>query len=66
MDKEWSQLNKMMQVQIWKKETFAMMMETLLHLREELRKQILEFPNTLSKEELCAISFINAKGYHSK
>lgn len=28
--------------------------------------QIVEFENTLTKEQMCAIPFINAEGYHSK
>ncbi len=66
MNKEWSELNKEMQLQISKKETYCVGIDTLIALRKELMKQILVLKETLSLEDFCAIPFINAKGYHSK
>lgn len=66
MNKEWSDLNKKMQLQIKKKDTFYLGIETLLILRKDLMKQILDFKNVLSREDFNASPFINANGYHSK
>ena len=66
MNKEWSELNKTMQMQIKKKDTFELGIKTLLTLREALMKQILQFRNELSAADFCAMPFINAKGYHNK
>lgn len=66
MNKEWSELNKTMQMQIKSRNNFCDGIMTLLLLREKLIGQIAEFENTLKKEQMCAIPFINAEGYHSK
>lgn len=66
MNKHWSELNKTMQQQIQKKETFDEGISTLFVLRKELMNQILEFRETLNPEQFSAIPFINADGYHSK
>ena len=66
MNKEWSELNKTMQLQIKKKETFSLGINTLLILRKILLKQIFEMRDVLSNDEFCAIPFINANGYHNK
>lgn len=66
MNKEWSELNKTMQLNLKKKDTFADGIETLLVLRKELMKQVNEFKSTLTKEQFSAMPFANADGYHSK
>lgn len=66
MNKEWSELNKTMQMQIKSRDSFCDGIETLLLLREKLIEQIAGFENTLTNEQMCAIPFINAEGYHSK
>lgn len=66
MNKEWSELNKKMQVQIKKKDTFEMGINTLFDLRNRLMKILTSFADELSREDFDAIPFINAKGYHSK
>ena len=66
MIKEWSELNRTIQLQIKKKDSFDTGIANLLVLRKSLMKQIPEFKETLSKEHFCAIPFINADGYHSK
>ena len=65
MNKEWSELNKTMQLQINKKETFPLGINTLLILRKILLKQIFEMRDVLSNDKFCAIPFINANGYHN-
>lgn len=66
MNTEWLDLNKKMQLHIKKKDTFYLGIDTLLILRKELMKQVIDFKNTLSRDDFNAIPFINAKGYHSK
>ena len=66
MNKEWSELNKAMQLQIKKKETFPQGIETLLALRKQLMDQMLEFKETLNREDFSAMPYSNADGYHSK
>ncbi len=66
MNKEWSEMNKTMQFQIKKKETFLSGIDTLLKLREELMKQLLKLKTELSSDDFCAMPYMNAKGYHSK
>ena len=66
MNKEWSEMNKTMQLQIKKKDTFLSGIDTLLKLREEIMKQILQFKAELSIDDFNAMPYMNAKGYHSK
>ena len=66
MNKEWSELNKTMQTQIKKRDTFDQGIRTLLELRNDLWSTILSWKNELSRDEFHAIPFINADGYHSK
>lgn len=66
MNKEWSELNKMMQTQIRKKDTYEVGINTLFELRNRLMKTLSSFYDGLSREEFNAIPFINADGYHSK
>lgn len=55
-----------MQIQLKKEATFADGIETLFELRNELMQVADEFFRDLSREEFCAIPFLNAEGYHSK
>lgn len=64
MNKEWSEKNQKMQ-SLLKKDTFADSIAELLELRRILMKEIISWKE-LTKEDFCAIPFINAKGYHSK
>lgn len=66
MNKEWSELNKSMQTQIRKKDTYEMGIDTLFELRNQLMKTVILFYDELSREEFNAIPFMNADGYHSK
>ena len=66
MNKGWSELNKTMQTQLKKKDTFEAGINTLLDLRNRLMETLISFRNELSREDFNAIPFINADGYHSK
>ncbi len=66
MNKEWSEMNKTLQLQIKKKDTFAAGIDTLLELRKTLMEQIIQFKKELSVDDFCAMPYINAKGYHNK
>ena len=66
MNREWSELNKEMQSQIRRKDTYFDGIGTLLELRNGLWHTILSFKKNLSREDFNAIPFINADGYHSK
>ena len=66
MHKEWAELNKTMQLQIKKKDTFSSGIDTLLNLRKSLMGQIMKFKEELSIDDFSAMPYINAKGYHSK
>ena len=66
MNKEWSELNKLMQNQIKKKDTYEEGISTLLELRNDLWNTIISFKDELSREKFNAIPYINADGYHSK
>lgn len=66
MNKEWSELNKTMQSQIKKEESFSEGIETLLKLRQDLFDELYKLKKELTREDFNAIPFINANGYHSK
>ena len=66
MNKEWSELNKTMQAQLRKKDTFKEGLETLFSLRNQLIETILSFRDTLTPADFSVLPFINADGYHSK
>lgn len=66
MNKEWSELNKTMQLQLRKKDTFEDGIATLFELRDSLWDTILSYKRDLKREDFDAIPFINADGYHSK
>ena len=66
MNKEWSELNKTMQAQLRKKDTFGAGLETLFALRGQLMETILSFRDALNPADFSVIPFVNADGYHSK
>ena len=66
MNKEWSELNKVMQTQIRKNDTYEAGIDTLFELRNRLMKILTAFYSELNREEFNAIPFLNADGYHSK
>ena len=66
MNKEWSELNKTMQAQIKKKDTYKRGIDTLLTLRSQLIQTLVSFKEELCREDFNSIPSINADGYHSK
>ena len=66
MNKEWSELNKTMQAQLKKKDTFEDGIASLFELRNSLWDTILSYKKELKREDFDAIPFINSDGYHSK
>ena len=66
MNKECSEINKTMQLQIKKKDTFSTGIDTLLELRRTLMEQIVQFRNELADADFYAMPYMNAKGYHNK
>ncbi len=66
MNKEWSEINKTMQLQIKKKDTFSSGIDTLLELRRLLMEQIMQFKKELLLDDFSALPYMNAKGYHNK
>lgn len=66
MKQEWSELNKTMQMQLKKKESFSDGISTLLILRQKLMEKLLSMKKELSPEDFTAMPFPNAKGYHCK
>ena len=66
MNKAWSELNKTMQTQIKKRDTYKTGIDTLFDLRKQLTETLISFKEELSREDFDAIPFINADGYHSK
>ena len=66
MNREWSELNKAMQEKLRKESTFADGLKDLFLLRNQLMDVLDSFGSEVSREELCAMPFPKAKGYHSK
>ena len=66
VNREWSELNKTMQAQIKKKETYRAGIETLFTLRSALTDTIVVFREKLDRQDFDAMPFISADGYHSK
>ena len=66
MNKEWSEHNKEMQTLLRKRETYKQGIAVLFELREKLMQVIFSFRDELTRDDLNAMPFANAKGYHSK
>lgn len=66
MNKEWSELNKTVQTQLKKEDTYKAGIDSLFRLRDQLMHTIVSFRDELSREDFNAIPFINANGYHCK
>lgn len=66
MNKEWSEMNRAMQAQIKKRDTYKAGMNTLFQLRNQLLQTLLSFQEDYRREDFDAIPFINADGYHKK
>ena len=66
MNKNWTEQNKLMQLQLKKADTFSQGIDTLLSLRKDLMAQVLRFKEELLQDDFSAMPFMNAKGYHCK
>ena len=66
MNKEWSELNKHMQEQLRKEQTYKEGIETLIVLRGKMMAELFRMKRELSKEEFSRMPFPNANGYHNK
>lgn len=66
MNREWSEQNKKMQSLIKKADTFQEGKNVLCELRNDLWDTLLSFKERFRREDLDAMPFINADGYHSK
>lgn len=66
MNKDWSELNKTMQLKLKKKDTYSDGVADLMELRKQLWDTILSYKSGLKREDFDSIPFINADGYHSK
>ena len=66
MNKAWSELNKAMQLQIKKIDTFNDGIRTLFLLRNELMDTLTSVRTTTDRADFNAMPFVNANGYHSK
>jgi hypothetical protein len=66
MNKEWSELNKLLQIQLKKEATFGAGIETVLALRQLLADELFRIKTELSRDDFNAMPFINVNGYHNK
>ena len=66
MNREWSEINKTVQLQLKNATTFPQGIETLLALRQTLMNELLRMKDELNRAEFSAMPFPNANGYHSK
>ncbi len=66
VNREWSEQNKKMQSLIKKADNFDEGKKVLCELRNDLWDTLLSFKAKLNREDLDAMPFINADGYHSK
>ncbi|MBR5362557.1 MAG: phage head-tail adapter protein [Oscillospiraceae bacterium] len=65
MNKEWSELNKTMQMQLKKEDTFPMGIASLFFLRDQLMLVWNALRNDLSRDDFNAMPYMNAEGCHS-
>lgn len=66
MNKEWSDLNQAIQIQLRKESSFSDGIDTLLTLRQSLMDELFSMKRALSRDDFNAMPYPNAKGYHSK
>ena len=66
MNKKWAELNKTLQSQLKKEETFADGVQTVLRLRQELFEVLCQLKSELTRGEFNDSPYLNAEGYHSK
>lgn len=66
MNKEWTEINKEMQLLLRKKDAFSDGIEVCLKLRNTLSDAVQELCGRLSDEQYSLMPYPNAKGYHCK
>ena len=66
MNKKWAELNKTLQDQLKKEETFTDGVQTVFRLRQELFDVLCQLKSELTREEFNDSPYLNAEGYHSK
>ncbi len=66
MNKEWSELNKKMQLLLRKKDTFADGIDVCLALRNTLSDAVEKLCDKLSDEQYSLMPYPDANGYHCK
>ena len=66
MNKEWSELNKKMQLLLRKKDTFADGIDVCLALRNTLSDAVEKLCGKLSDEQYSLMPYPDANGYHCK
>ena len=66
MNKEWSELNKTLQTQIKKKDSYSDGIDTLIELRDQIMTTVNSFRKDLTRDDFDALPDRNADGYHSK
>ena len=66
MNKDWSELNKTMQLLLKKEESMHAGIKTLVDLRNQLMDVLLSFKKDLKRADFDAIPFMNANRYHCK
>lgn len=59
-------MNRTMQLQIRKADTFPFGIDTLLELRRLLMERVIQFRNELSADGFSAQPYLKAEGYHNK
>ena len=64
MNKEWSELNKTMQAQIKKKDTYKMGIDTLFNLRRQLMQTLVSFKEDLCREDFLSLIHISEPTRH--
>lgn len=66
MNKEWSELNKLIQKQINSKNNFESGINNLFILREKIFDKLNDLKNTLTCEDFSKMPYMNENGYHNK
>ncbi|MCH5158156.1 MAG: phage head-tail adapter protein [Clostridiales bacterium] len=66
MNKEWAELNKTLQSQLKKENTFVDGIQTVLDLRQKMFDVLCAFKTELTREQFNCCPYSNAEGYHSK
>lgn len=66
MNKEWAELNKTLQSQLKKENTFIDGVKTVLLLRQKLFDGLCSFKTELTREQFNCAPYLSAEGYHSK